>query len=142
MLQPNQWQDLIAKELGGGELLQANIQVLWKAFDQWTARPYTQYLYAKRAAIDFLLGNLDEQMTTQVEGDLSARMSERATILLALRQRLEAQLAKSGIRGSAYVVGLLETQAIVAPPAPGYLDANSPVYTGDPYLPRRVVRPF
>jgi hypothetical protein len=136
MLQPTQWRDLVVKELNGGELLQANIEVLWKAFDQWAARPYTQYLYTKRAAIDFLLGNLDEQVAVQVEGDLGKRLSERTTILLALRQRIDALLARAGTLGSAYVVDKLTRTAPVMPGDfydPGLYDANGPIYQGDPY---------
>jgi hypothetical protein len=130
-----QWQNAITVELNGGDLLDANIEFLWQVYAQYGNFPYLRYLHVKVAAIDMLLGNLDEAYSPQVEGDMQARESTRMNILMTLRRVTLDLISSHSNRAGSYLVGKLTAQAPIANPDTLAFprDANDPLFRGTPY---------
>lgn len=142
-LSGDQWRQKIVVELGSEAILEQSVRLLWDAHDAFRGVPYTQYLKTKLAAIDLLLGNLDQTEHFPVTEEGANRLTNRRIILLALRRIAETDLAKTGSGLIAYgpSMGLLTTTAPVMSP-PGAPDANGYQILGDPNQPAiQVVRP-
>ena len=129
----DEYRQQIVVELGGGALLTQYVRRLWDNNDHLNRAPRIQYMATKVAAIDLLLGNLDEAESFPIVGDLTARLASRRSILLALRDRLTNDLERVGYGAKVFgpAMDLLETTAPVPSPA-GAPDANDIIYRGDP----------
>lgn len=83
-------------------------------------------------AIDLELGNLDEVITVQPEGDWHQRMSARLQALRQMQSTTQTQLTLTSMSSSgAPAFGLMTATVPIPSPAWGY-DANAPRYKGDP----------
>jgi hypothetical protein len=122
-------QSKICVSLGNSEILRGNIAALWRSNSRYSARPRLQELATFRDAVVLCLGNLDEQLSQPVGGDLEKRLASRRTILLALLADINMQW-KQVRRGQA-VVGTL-TATVLEEGLPGQADPNDPRYGGDP----------
>lgn len=131
------YQALIVDEVGDtvdGHIA-ANVGTYWTLYDD---RPSLamQYLYAKRKAIDVLLGKVREQVTmTGVEG-VRAELDQKSKHLLVMREAVQADItaAETQVQASGRpAIGTLKQIAPVLPPVAGSRDANDRRYQGDPY---------
>lgn len=135
------YKQYLVETLHGGEALRSAIDAIWKLHSRWVNRPLLHYLYARREAIQFLIGNLDEEPTAPpVESDGPSRAQLRKQALFRLLEEVTLEIAavRKGGRPS---VGTMTAVAFVESPvnAP---DANGVERMGDPNVPPIwVVRP-
>lgn len=111
----------------------ANVSTYWTMYDHVTSL-HLRYLYAKRKAIDVLLGKVREQVDmTGVEG-VRAALDQKSKHLLAMRETVEADIKATTMQGAGQpTIGTLTQTAPVMPPVTGGIDANDRRYRGDPY---------
>lgn len=129
-----QYRDLILDELGDttSGALAANIDLLWERFDSVVDLDL-HYLYAKRAAIDLLLGQVRAQVDFKTSSGSSVDLDQLFQHLLALRESLELELVASsaGGVGAGAAIGELTATAPIMP-ASGQRDPNRRSLRGDP----------
>lgn len=142
----SQWKLYLAKELTvcvpdlpGCEdcklNLGAQVAFLWDSWSDKTAVSLRlQYLYAKRSALDWLLGQL-WPLTNGALGPLNARCKDRFDNLLKLRELTEVQLAQEEKRATFHgsVIGDIERLTPIEVEA-GCPDPSDRRYRGDPVL--------
>ncbi len=137
-----QVQALIIAEVGDTPTgtLAAQMPVIWASYaDKAQVSPRLRELYAKRRAIDLVLGSLRAVVNTTIDG-LSKQGHQQIDTLVALRKATQDDIAdvekkSRGMRGAA--LQPLTNVAIETPPTGprpfGPPDANSEVYGGSPY---------
>jgi len=137
-----QVQALIIAEVGDTPTgtLAAQMPVIWASYaDKARVSPRLQELYAKRRAIDLVLGSLRGVVNTTIDG-LSKQGHQQIDTLMALRKATQDDIAdvekkSRGMRGAA--LQPLTNVAIETPPTGprpfGPIDSNSPEIGGDPY---------
>jgi len=142
-----QLQDRIITEVGDTPtgLLAAHLPTIWASYaDKAQIAPHLQRLYAKRAAIDLVIGS-SRTLVNRAASGISKHDHQQIDTLMAMRKVADADIVElekqiRGRRGAALVP--LTHVAIETPPQPGDplapLDANDPRYAGDPY--RRTFR--
>lgn len=141
-----QYRQLIVDQVGdtASGLIANQITTLWTLNDDQPS-PKLQFYHTKRAAIQMLMGAVREQVTQQgldgVRTDLSKKLEHLATMLTAVNDDIDRYQA-SGIdvevdSDFAAAAGELTTTTSRPPPTACGPDANSPLYRGDPYYPRR-----
>lgn len=127
--------DLIQAELGDtvSGALAANIDLLWSRFDSITDLDL-HYLYAKRAAIDLLLGQVRAQVSFKTSSGSEVDLDQLFQHLLKLRESLELELASSsaGGVGAGMAIGELTTTAPIMRDRAGQRDPNRRSLRGDP----------
>jgi len=126
-------------------LLAALMPTIWASYaDKAQVAPRLQELYAKRRAIDLVLGSVRTAVNRAASG-ISKHDHQQIDTLLAMRKVADADIVElekqiRGRRGPALTP--LTNVAIETPPQPGDplapIDANDPRYGGDPY--RRTFR--
>lgn len=112
-LTDDQYKDLVVLEVGDvDDLVSTQIDVLWTLYDTQTDA-YTQYLYAKRKAIEILMGNVREQVTREVDGPLRIWLSDKFKNLQGMYQTVDAELttvtARAAASSGVAAVGQLNT---------------------------------
>lgn len=141
-----QWKARVLAETGANlpdldeEYIQSltdNIDYVWDQFDD--IRPnmnsYLRYLYAKRAAVDHVIGQLRDN-TTATQDSLNPMLGQKMTHLLQYRDKISRDIdswekrVNRGRKGT--VIPFTKTEPIEAPD--GQNDASSRKYRGDPYL--------
>jgi hypothetical protein len=116
-LTADQYQQLIVLEVGDvGDLIVSQIDTLWTLYDTQTDA-YTQYLYAKRKALEILMGSVREQVNRRGINGIAADLSDKFKHLQAMYQTVDAEIASIG-----------SGQAAVAQLASPYTDPTSPSY--------------
>jgi hypothetical protein len=134
-LTDDEYKSLIVLEVGdtADQLIQNNIDTFWTLYDTLALAGRLQYLYAKRKAVEVLMGSVRTLVDSEITGDskfaLHQRMTNLETMLAACDQDIAAERRNLAGQGSA--VGLLTTTAPIASPT-GRPDANDPRYSGDP----------
>lgn len=139
-LSADEYKSRIVVGLAGGELLAANIDLLWKRQDRFAFAPEVQYLRTTIDAILVLLGNLDEQLTEPVSEDRLGRLLNRRRALEDMLAQYQTELAAQGnvlpvgsSGNSIAAMGLLKTTAIInGDPQFPYADPNDTRFSGDP----------
>lgn len=139
-LSSEQYKDKIILEVGDNAdgLLAATVDLLWDAHDN-QAELEVRYLYAKRDAIDVMLGSVRAQVDFTIDNDHSRKQSQKAQILLAMRAACQATLDQAlalAAAASGGTVGQLTTTAPVAP-LTGQQNPSDRRYRGDPLRPPR-----
>lgn len=142
-----QVQNLIILEVGDTSdgLLAANMATIWASVaDKALVAPRLQELYAKRRAIDLLLGRTRGEVDRRIDG-IEERWGQEPDRLIKLRADTQTEIVRIEAlarAGRTVAHGTISTVAPEAPPsgAPAYAppDANELRYYGDPYftLPR------
>lgn len=137
-----QVQALIIAEVGDTPTgtLAAQMPVIWASYaDKAQVSPRLRELYAKRRAIDLVLGSLRAVVNTTIDG-LSKQGHQQIDTLNALRKATQDDITdvekkSRGMRGAA--LQPLTNVAIETPPTGprpfGPIDSNSPEIGGDPY---------
>lgn len=133
-LSEQQYQDLIIVEVGddAAGTLATVVPLYWERRSAYTDLE-ARYRYAKRDALDAMLGRVRGQVKIVGVGGASIDAHQLFTHLQDMRTQLQAEidmLETSG--GSGGAVGDLTTTAPSSPPT-GMTDANHPAYRGDPY---------
>jgi hypothetical protein len=142
-----QLQSRILLEVGAGlegsdelDLLTPSMAGIW---DAWAWKGLSgigfQYLYAKRQAIDVLLGQL-RRKANFTNGPLTVAQNQWVTNLQKLRDNVTADLLRFEAQAAASrppaLAAILQTAPIMNDPTLGInqLDPNSRRYRGDPLL--------
>lgn len=137
-----QVQALIIAEVGDTPTgtLAAQMPVIWASYaDKAQVSPRVQELYAKRRAIDLVIGSLRLVVNTTIDG-LSKQGHQQIDTLMAMRKTTEDDIVaiekrSRGMRGAA--LQPLTNVAIETPPTGprpfGPIDGNDPAYGGDVY---------
>lgn len=138
-------QSLIIAEVGDTPdgLLAQQMATIWASYaDKAYIWPRLQELYAKRRAIDFVMGTLRSNVDFSMSGDLSLKLSDRTAFLMDRRKEVQCQIEVEECKAQAVrvpvVTPLVTTEIEPAQPPGSYpvpdIDSsNSPVYRGDPY---------
>lgn len=131
------WQRAILQEIGAylGDHdcgLRRRITDIWELWEgKGETSLHLQYLYAKRQAIDYLLGSLRTQIDTEL-GPLKKRCKQIFDNLLELRKLITADIAEEDEHsGGTLAIGELTTTSPIMPEE-GHLDPHSRYYRGDP----------
>jgi hypothetical protein len=138
------YQTLIVTQVGdtASGLIAAQIATLWSLNDDQPSRKL-QYLHAKRAAIETLMGAVREQVTHQGEDNVRTQLSDKLKNLQIMLDAVDDDIDRytaSGVDTDsdfAAATGELTTTTSRPPPSLAGPDANDPSYRGDPYRLRR-----
>lgn len=124
----------------------AVLSTLTTAYADKVSMPRLQYLYAKRHALDVMLGPTWAQVDYNMPSTLSEKLSDQNKALLAMRAAVQGEIeamekTARGRRPGA-IVGITQTAPVTQ--ADGYaqgqasnttpVDANSPALAGSPYV--------
>jgi hypothetical protein len=125
-------------------IVAANIDLIWDLTAPYAPYPPLHELYATRAAIDLLAGQVWQLVDASVD-DTRQNLSDMHAHLMDRREDLDAQIAAAtpvamAAAGMGANSGQFVTVAPTVPPS-GYPDANSPRYSGSPYEPYARVIP-
>lgn len=139
-LSDDQYKTKIILEVGDSAagLLAANIDLMWDAHDD-QGDSAVRFLYAKRDAIDTMLGSVRKGVNFKALDGASTNLSELFEHLHTMRNDVEAaivaarELASAASNGAGAVGQLTKTTPIV--PDAGQLDPSDRRYRGDPLLP-------
>lgn len=135
-------QALIIAEVGDTPTgtLATLMPTIWASYaDKALVSPRLQELYAKRRAIDLVLGGLRGAVDITIDG-LAKRNHQQVDTLIAMRKTTEDDIVaveqrSRGMRGAA-LQPLINTEIETPPTGPrpfGPLSGNSPELGGDPY---------
>jgi hypothetical protein len=138
-------QSLVIAEVGdtADGLLTQQMPLIWASYaDKAGIAPRLQELYAKRRAIDIVLGSLRNSVGFSMSGDLSLRLDQRTEYLMERRKEtlveirhLEA-IARSGRAPAIAPLSTTEMEPQPIIPAPTLVpDRNAEVFIGSPYWP-------
>jgi hypothetical protein len=141
-----QWQAGIIAELTADDdeecrqktssLLRANMSFIWAVYaDKANVSAHLRYLYAKRHAIDLLLGRA-RAFTTGTLGPLNPMEKDKFDNLLKLREIVSGEIESAERRDPNLTRPLAGTIARTAPvmAGEGAIDQNHAIYRGDPIL--------
>jgi hypothetical protein len=141
-------QNIIILEVGDtvNNVLANNIAMFWSSYaDKAQIAPRLQELYTQRRCIDAVMADptFRDAVSFSMSGDLSLQLHERRDAMAKRRGEVQGQIdhiERWERQLQPPVVEQLKTKEIELPPAldpnppnPTVLDANSPVYRGDPY---------
>lgn len=122
-LTADQYQQLIVVEVGDvGDLVANNIDTLWTLYDTQTDA-YTQYLYAKRKALELLMGSVREQVNRAGINGIRADLTDKFKNLQSMWQAVDAELT-TVIDLAAATSGVAAVAQLNTP----YTDPTSPNY--------------
>ena len=131
---------MIVQEVGDAPdgRVQANVAGIWgDSAEKARINPWLQVLYTKRRCIKLLQGSVRDQVSVTTLGD-GERLTDLINNLVAMGKEVDAEIlaiekkARSGRGGASMAIA---ATAPVAPPLPcPYPDANSPAYSGSPYV--------
>lgn len=144
-LSDQEYQDLVVSEVGdtAAGLVAGQIALLWSLCAD-AATTWLRFLYAKRRALNLLIGEARKRVDYQdpgltlKRGDEVKRLQEMLTDVKAEIATAEAGVeTTAAAAASAPAVGELTTTAPRSNPTTGGLDGNAPAYRGDLYTTRR-----
>ncbi len=133
-----QYQQLIVTEVGDDAAgsVAANVALLWAKHDD-QASDYVRYLYAKRDAVQLLMGRVRQMVTFKALDGANVNASDMMVNLQTMLEAVRAEIDEQArLLNGAGALDTLTTTAPIGPPAVGRPDANDPQYRGgDPYTP-------
>src|SRR4051812_30558410 len=90
---------------------------LWELYADLAAQPRLRYWYVLKKACETLLGHVREMPDFSTQGDLSVKLNQLFTNLVAMAERAEANICaeKKGIVAPVPLVGVLATLAPTTP---------------------------
>jgi hypothetical protein len=142
-------QNAIVSSVGDTDsgFLAASIAAIWALYaDKAQSGPRLQFLYAKREAIDWLLGQPEYANAVDVltQGGLSVKQSQKVATLQAKREETQKEIVRLELSLRGTRTGAITTLDAVTPQAPpaglpvpvsSVPDANDSRFRGDPYQP-------
>ena len=148
-LTDQQIQSLIVLEVGDvvtpsapSGILTTNIALIWQSYqDKRQIWPRLQELYSKRRCLDIVLGVRREQVdraADTIRENLSQIAAELEKMRAACQQEIARVEALAAANRGGVVAAIVQT-TIETPPTGAVvsdiINANDPVYQGDPYRP-------
>lgn len=108
------------------------IDTLWDMYADLAATPRLRFWYTVKLAAESLLGHVRQSPDFTTQGDLSVKLNQLFTNLVAMAERADANICRERKGQAVPLVGVLSTTAPTVPPA-GAADANAARYSGSPY---------
>ena len=144
-LSDTEYKALIVSEVGDTDagLVAGQIDTLWSLFAS-VSDTWLRFLYAKRRAINLLIGESRKRVDYEDPG-LKQKRGEEVKRLLEMLDEVKAEIttaeaaiaAEAAASSDVPAVGELTTTAPRSNPTTGGLDGNAPAYRGDLYTTRR-----
>ena len=114
--------------------------IIWPSYaDKGALDKELQYLYAKRTALDYRLGDLGTRVQTAI-GPLTKYYQQQFDHYAALRAQTQTELlrmeARAALQGGV-AIGQITTVVPQTNPNPAGPDETDPTFIGSPYYPIR-----